>query len=425
MKLTLTLISIFFTSLVFSQQDYTLYQTGSETDVETTPSFGLVLMGGATESDNAMRWFLDRANGGDVVVIRTSGSDGYNNYLYSELGIEVNSVRTIVFENAAASEDPDVIEMLENAEAIWLAGGNQWTYYDFWNESAVEETLIDHIENGGVIGGTSAGMAVLGGIDYVAQFASVTSDEALNNPFSTNITLEDDFVTPPFMDGVITDTHYDNPDRKGRHVAFLAHAMAAFQVYPKGIASEEYTAVCVNDEGLARVFGEYPEYEDYAYFIRLRCETPNEPEVAVGDMPLIWNLGGDALKVYKVPGTLEGDYSFNLTDWVTGTGGEWQNWWVVEGELNIEENTEEPGCPVGIDERISETAKLEIYPNPAIENVTVKASEKSEFQIYSLHGKILKTGKLLPGENLLDLSGLSSGVYFLKSTESSQVIVIR
>jgi hypothetical protein len=268
-------------------------------------------------------------------------------------------------------------------------------------------------------------MAVLGGIDYVAQFASVTSDEALNNPYSTNITLEDDFVTPPFMDGVITDTHYDNPDRRGRHVAFLAHAMAAFQVYPKGIASEEYTAVCINDEGLARVFGEYPEYEDYAYFIRLRCETPNEPEVAVGDLPLTWNLGGNALKVYKVPGTLEGDFAFNLSDWVTGTGGEWQNWSVQDGDLTIQENAETPGCPVGVFELAEGKGQLGLYPNPASQRVIASTEEQGPFQIFTSVGKMVMEGKLESGENEVDVAELKSGVYFFKSAGRSEVLIIQ
>ena len=55
-------------------------------------------MGGATEDDNAMKWFLQRANGGDVLVLKT-GSNGYNAYFYSELGIPLNSVETIVCNN--------------------------------------------------------------------------------------------------------------------------------------------------------------------------------------------------------------------------------------------------------------------------------------------------------------------------------------
>jgi hypothetical protein len=49
-------------------QDYTSYFTGDTTDVTVTVQKGTVLMGGASENDNAMRWFLERAGGGDVLL---------------------------------------------------------------------------------------------------------------------------------------------------------------------------------------------------------------------------------------------------------------------------------------------------------------------------------------------------------------------
>ena len=109
-------------------QTYTSYFTGDTTDVTTPTSGGTVLMGGATENDNAMRWFLQRANGGDVVVIRASGSDGYNDYLYTDLGVPVNSVQSIVTPDLAAANDPYVAQQVRNAEALWIAGGDQWRY---------------------------------------------------------------------------------------------------------------------------------------------------------------------------------------------------------------------------------------------------------------------------------------------------------
>ena len=81
-------------------------------------------MGGATEDDNAMKWFLQRANGGDVLVLRATGSNGYNSYLYSDLGITVNSVETIVCTSALASTAPYVLQKINQAEAIWFAGGD-------------------------------------------------------------------------------------------------------------------------------------------------------------------------------------------------------------------------------------------------------------------------------------------------------------
>ena len=41
----------------------TSYFTGNTNDTITLPLGGICLMGGATEDDNAMKWFLEQANG--------------------------------------------------------------------------------------------------------------------------------------------------------------------------------------------------------------------------------------------------------------------------------------------------------------------------------------------------------------------------
>ena len=122
-------------------QNYTSYFTGNTTDIVTNPSGGICIMGGSTEDANAMKWFLKRANGGDILVLRTSGSNGYNDYLYSELGVSVNSVETIVCHNAAASNEPYILQKIQQAEAIWFAGGDQWTYINYWRNTPINKLL--------------------------------------------------------------------------------------------------------------------------------------------------------------------------------------------------------------------------------------------------------------------------------------------
>ena len=118
------LLSLLIPLFGFSQ-GYTSYFTGNTTNIMTTPEFGVCLMGGATENDNAMRWLLQKANGGDIVVLRSSGSDGYNDYLYSELGETVNSVETLVITSVEGATNPYVLDKVANAELIWFAGGDQ------------------------------------------------------------------------------------------------------------------------------------------------------------------------------------------------------------------------------------------------------------------------------------------------------------
>lgn len=305
-------------------------------------------MGGSTEDDNGMRWFLERANGGDVLVIRTSGSDGYNDYLYSQLGVAVNSVETLVFNNPSASNDAYVQSKITQAEAIWIAGGDQWNYISYWRNTAIDSLINEGLQNRNIaIGGTSAGMAILAGHYFSAQYGTVSSVTALLNPFDMDVTVDNTpFVDLPLLSDVVTDSHYDDPDRKGRHVVFMARMLNDNGVIAKGIACDEYTAVCIDETGMASVFGEYPDYDDNAYFLQVNCEYPfNAPETILANTPLTWNMNGKALKVYMTRGTTNGSQQFDLNNWTAGNGGVWQHWYVNNGAL-IEHNGTQIDCGV-------------------------------------------------------------------------------
>ena len=187
-------------NLIFSQT-YTSYFTGDVNDVTTTTQAGTCLMGGATEDDNAMRWFLQRSGGGDIVVLRATGTNGYNNYLYSGLGITVNSVETLVIPSIAAANTAYVRTQLRNAEAVFIAGGNQADYIIFWKNTAVDSALNYLINVKKIpIGGTSAGMAIMGQAYNSAVNGSVTSAQALANPYNSLITLgNNNFLHNPFL----------------------------------------------------------------------------------------------------------------------------------------------------------------------------------------------------------------------------------
>ena len=199
---------------------FTYYLTGNAANVPATTEFGLGLMGGGTDVDALFTWMSDRAGGGDFVVIRASGADGYNQYVY-DLG-DFDSVETLVLGTRAASSDPKVQEIIRNADALFVAGGDQSAYVNNWKDTPVED-LIHELANRGVpIGGTSAGTAILGEFLYSAQRKSVTSEAALADPFSRDITLDHQFLLLPLMSGLITDQHLIERDRMGRTLTFMA-----------------------------------------------------------------------------------------------------------------------------------------------------------------------------------------------------------
>ncbi|GAA3942680.1 hypothetical protein GCM10022209_42680 [Chitinophaga oryziterrae] len=66
---------------------------GDTADIQTPVKGGFVLMGGSTSVDDAFKWMLERSGGGDVVILRATGTDAYNSYI-DELG-KSNSIETL------------------------------------------------------------------------------------------------------------------------------------------------------------------------------------------------------------------------------------------------------------------------------------------------------------------------------------------
>lgn len=317
---------------VHEEMPYTSYFMGNESDITVDPSYGITMMGGRSEQDDAMRWFLGKANGGDVLVLRASGSDGYNNYLFNELGVPINSVESIVIDNAEAANHPYVLNKIKKAEAIWLAGGNQFNYISIWGNSPIKNLLNDHINvKRGAIGGTSAGMAVLGEWYFSTAKGSVKSEQALANPFHELVTLDKDFLSIPILNNTITDTHFANRDRQGRLSVFMARMYQSSGDIAYGIACDEYTAVCIGEDGIGKTYGRWPDDSNSVYFVRSNCEKMN-PEDLEAEKPFSWFAMGKALDVYRIIPDSTGSKTFNLNDWYTGNGGEWLNWTIDLGQ---------------------------------------------------------------------------------------------
>ncbi|MCO6489933.1 MAG: T9SS type A sorting domain-containing protein [Phaeodactylibacter sp.] len=427
------LLPIFFLqilSLPVLSQGYTNWIVGDTADYinpgTTLP--GIVLAGGGGDNDQAMRWMLGRAGGGDVVVIRASGSDGYNDYFYSELGVGVNSVETIRFESGAAAENPYVINRIRDAECLFIAGGDQYDYYAYWKDTPVEEAINYLINEKGVpVGGTSAGMAILGQCYYTPSGSSLDAGEALGNPYHPDYEILgcNDFLDVPYSAYLVTDTHYEQRERPGRHVGMLARIAQEHNTRSFGIAANEYTAVAIDEFGLARAFGDYPEYEeDYVFFLQANCQDEFLPEVMENGVPLTWNRGRSAVKVYALPGRPGGEGTFDLTDWQTGSGGGWQNWYVQGGELMRAFDTG-PDCAAVLSDLkdIPAGQKLILFPNPTSGELFLQwpAGQKIDgVELRNAYGQVLRREAGAVRE--LHLQGLVPGVYFLEVKMEGKIL---
>lgn len=236
-------------------QAYTLYVAGDPgASRASEPEAGLLLIGGGAWSREAWRWFAAKAGGGHVVILRASsdGSDG--EWIADEIG-GVASVQTLVFSDRRAAFDGTVVEIVETADAIFIAGGDQSKYVRFWKDTPIEIALNAHLAAGRPLGGTSAGLAILGGAAYGALAPeAVDSATALGDPHGPLVTLVRDFIDAPFLDHVITDTHFSERERLGRLIAFLAQSRSTVDPDAVGLGVDEDTALTVEADGTARFF---------------------------------------------------------------------------------------------------------------------------------------------------------------------------
>lgn len=235
------------------------YVEGNELDpsiraqpVANTPSVALV--GGGWDVAEAFRWMISRAGitpntKGRFLVIRATGSNAYNPYILSDMGtmdptsphenvggktLGVASAATMIVSNRSAADDDFAVQKIRNAQAIFIAGGNQADYQTYWAGSKMMIELQNAINRGVPVGGTSAGAVILGEYAFVSLGGTVTSPDALLDPFDRDVTISPlntatksvpkptSLVRIPSLENMIVDMHLNTRDRLGRLMSFVA-----------------------------------------------------------------------------------------------------------------------------------------------------------------------------------------------------------
>lgn len=273
----------------------TRYLTGNAADAVlslTGPAHDLG--GGGSDVDAALQWLIDQVRGCtscaakvDVVILRSTGSDGYNDYIFAMNGVD--SVETLVITSRRDADSAAVEATVRNAEVVFFAGGDQCDYVRNFKGTRVEAAVEAVYARGGGVGGTSAGAAIQGEFTYDGCSGSVTSAEALADPYHRRVTFTYDFLRWADLGGVITDSHFVARDRMGRTLAFLARQIQDGRAASAlAVAVEEATSVVVDRNGLATVMGAGP-----AYFVL----ADHAAEVCRTGTPLSYSN----FKIWKVP----------------------------------------------------------------------------------------------------------------------------
>lgn len=224
-------------------------------------SGGLLLIGGGEHNLEAMRWFIAKAGHSHIVILRASQQGEASTEFYREIG-GVLSAETFVTHSRAASRDARLLEALRKADGIFIAGGDQAHYVRRWRGTPIAAALDAHVRAGKPLAGTSAGLAILGEYFYGAlDGQSLTSRQALADPYGKAVTIETDFLHFSLLKGVITDSHFSQRERLGRLFAFIAKAQrdrTAAAPPLIGLGIDEGVALAVEPDGTARVYPSAP-----------------------------------------------------------------------------------------------------------------------------------------------------------------------
>jgi hypothetical protein len=76
---------------------------------------------------------------------------------------------------------------------------------------------------------------------------------------------------------------------------------------------------------------------------------------------------------------------------------------------------------LGINEAISNTKLVEVYPNPATTELNIVAKKQTSINVLNTIGAVVATQNIVEGNNTIDVSELVSGVYFIQTTDGSTI----
>jgi cyanophycinase len=223
---------------------------------------GLVLGGGGRDVNGEFVWIHDTIVGshdrraGDLVVLRATGDNDYDPYIYRLA--PYHSVRTLLLPRCSS---PAILRqaaaIIADSSAVFFAGGDQADYV-IWKNTPIQEAVQHVYDIGGVVGGTSAGEAILGQYVFNAihdNRQDATSHNAVKDPYERLISFTYHFLRFPALADAITDMHFVTRNRFGRTAVFMARQIADGRVLQRpplvlGIGIDEASGIVIDKRGV-------------------------------------------------------------------------------------------------------------------------------------------------------------------------------
>lgn len=198
----------------------------------------LVIVGGGKIPDEVRKAFVDLAGKqkAKIVVVPTAGAAAddpkqADSFLDPWRALKPASVELLHARDAKTANDPEFVKALTEATGVWFGGGDQARITAAYRGTLVEKELKKLHARGGVVGGTSAGAAVMSDLMITGGKDEATTAAGLG-----------------FLPGFVVDQHFVARNRAKR----LEGVIAANPGYV-GLGIDEGTALVVRGRQAAVV----------------------------------------------------------------------------------------------------------------------------------------------------------------------------
>jgi cyanophycinase len=128
----------------------------------------LVICGGGDVPPAARRKFMELAGGQDAKMVIIPGGEedesSFSSYFDVWKEYEPLTFHMLNASSRDQANDPDFTSILDEATGVWLGGGQQDWLISRYANTLVENKLHELLKRKGVIGGTSAGAAVMSAV---------------------------------------------------------------------------------------------------------------------------------------------------------------------------------------------------------------------------------------------------------------------
>jgi len=212
----------------------------------------LVIVGGV-QTDEIVAKFVELAGGKDskIIVIPNAGS---NPVKWSKVQVgefeELGAKADFLSFTRETADDESNLEKMYWANAVFFLGGDQSDLTRDMLGTKLLEKVFDIYNNGGVVGGSSAGAAVMSEV-------MITGNELVNKDSTVSfVTIEKGNVEVKtgfgFLKNVIIDQHFLKRKRHNRTISTVIEHRNLL-----GVAIDESTSIIVYPDDTFEVYGSY------------------------------------------------------------------------------------------------------------------------------------------------------------------------